>query len=711
MSEGTISQRVEQQDTALRYRYDIDGLRALAIALVVIYHVWFGRVSGGVDVFLMISAFFMTESLTRRAVRGGKPRLARYWANRFRRLVPPAAVTILGILVAAYLVYPQVEWPRIWRESWASLLYFENWTLANASVDYYNVDGNFQSPLQHFWSLSIQGQVFLLFPLAIALCGWALRHHRNRIRPVLGVVFGAAFIASLSWSIIETQANQSFAYFDTRTRIWEFAAGALVALLLPFLRVPGWLAAFLGWAGVIGIVTCGMVLDVQGGFPGYLALWPVLCTAAVLIGGTNQVASGPYRFLTSAPLRFVGKDAYALYLVHWPVLITWRVTHENAAPNALEGMGIIAISVVLARLLRWFVDSPIRRLPREGLQTSRGLVVIVASMALVMTPLGLWQKAEQDRLDAIMAQYEKDAASLTDSSYPGAASIYAAVPVPERMPLVPVSSKLQEEWVRLDEACQGTAEPTAEIVRVRCTQREGADQADRIVLVVGDSRAQQLTAPLDAIAEKQGLGLIRSIYLACPVGLSEEPLGLEWMDSDDCQAWREAVLDYALELEPDAVYLVATTARFDQPERLQDGIEDFIDPLLNAGIEVVALRSNPRFADQPGDESPFECAATATNPAVDCGVPLVELLAEGESPLEDLDPRVLRVDFTPWLCPEGVCQAAIGNIAVYFDAAHVTKTYGLTLAPVLEQQLIAGGFLEEYSGLVPLDAVLSDEQR
>lgn len=702
----TDTPQVAQNDPKGQYRFDIDGLRALAIALVVLYHVWFGRVSGGVDVFLMISAFFMTASLVRRATRGESPGLGRYWVNRFRRLMPAAAVTILGILITAYLLYPNTEWPRIWRESWASIFYFQNWELALGSVDYYNLDGNLQSPLQHFWSLSIQGQVFILFPIVIALIAWLLHKRPTWVRPVLIIVFTIVFAVSLWWSIVSTQANQEFAYFDTRTRIWEFAAGAIVALLLPYLRVPAIFAAVLGWVGVAGVITCGLVLDVQGGFPGYLALWPVLCTAAIIIGGTNQTAAGPSRMLSSKPMRWVGKDAYALYLVHWPVLITWRALRDNAAPDFWSGSLIIALSLVLARVLRVLVDAPVQRLPRPSLQISRGLLVIATSIAIVAAPLGLWQKAENDRIDALVAQYEADAANLTDPVYPGAAALFAGVAAPNGVPIIPHPARLEQEWVRLDEDCQGKAKPQSDLIQARCRQTVGADEAERTVLIMGDSRVQQLTAPVEAIAEAQGLGIVRSIFLACPIGLAEPPLDLEWMDPKLCQQWREAALDYALQLRPDIVYLVVTTARFGEPERLQEGIEDVIDPLLDAGITVVAVRSNPRFAEPGVALSPFECATSAADAANECVTPQADVLAVETSPLDELDERVVRVDFTPWFCPDGQCPAVIGNMAVYFDTAHVTKTYGRTLGPVLEQQLIGAGVLTEYSGLVPRDDAL-----
>ena len=155
----------DETHVASRYRADIDGLRAPAVLHVVVYHVWFGRVSGGVDVFLMISAYFLTASFLRRLGTGDSMQPFSFWLRRFRRLMPAAAFTISATLLAVFLWYPQSSWAPIWRQAWASLLYFQNVELALNDVDYYTREELVPSPLQHFWSLSIQGQVFVIWPI------------------------------------------------------------------------------------------------------------------------------------------------------------------------------------------------------------------------------------------------------------------------------------------------------------------------------------------------------------------------------------------------------------------------------------------------------------------------------------------------------------------------------------------------------------------
>lgn len=660
------------------YRADIDGLRALAILLVVVYHVWLGRVSGGVDVFLMVSAFFLTASFVRRVQSDRPLELGSFWLRRFRRLLPAAAVTIVAVLGVALVSYPQTEWPRVWSEAWSSLFYVENWSLAFSEVDYYARESVTPSPFQHFWSLSVQGQVFVLWPLIIAGVWLLLRRRRNLIVPALAVVFGAVFVASLVFSIIETQQAQSFAYFDTRTRLWEFAAGSLVALALPYVRVPKAIAAALGWLGILGIVSCGIVLDVQGGFPGYLALWPVVCTALVIVAGRDRAAGGPSALLESAPLRYVSRDAYALYLVHWPVLVTWMVLSGRSEPGWLAGLGIVAVSFVLARAVSALVERPIRDHAVFDRSPRAGAAVLLAAVAVVAVPLASWQLVIEQREAALMAS--------ASGGYPGAAQVYDPIDLDGvDLPLIPLATALDEEWVDLGASCARELEPTESVLADSCVQTDAARDSDtRRVLVMGDSHAQQLMSPLVVVADEQDWGVIALLKGGCSIGVGAP----SWSAAGPpCDEWRIAAIDYAMRVQPDAVYLVVTRATPTTPEVLVEGIEEIVDAFTAQGIEVIAVRDTPRF-----DFDMYECAIAASDvaPGTDaenCSVADIGLESAEELDALSAKDGVTLVDFRPWLCPDGVCRASIGNIAVYIDDNHISKTYGRTLAPMLESML------------------------
>lgn len=650
-----------------RHRRDIDGLRTVAIVLVVVYHVWLGRVSGGVDVFLMISAFLLTASLVRRAVDGTPLALGSFWSRRFRRLVPAAAVTLLGVLAAAFAVMPPTQWPRIWSETIASLFYVQNWQLAFGEVDYYTRDSAETSPLQHFWSLSIQGQVFLLWPLLIGLVVLLLRRRRHLVRPALIGVFLVIFACSLWYSIVETRDAQAFAYFDTFTRLWEFAAGSLLALVLPFLRLPSVAAAIMGWAGLAGIVLCGIVLDVRGGFPGYLALWPVLCTVAVIVSGTASTRFGPAAVLSSRPLTALSPDAYALYLVHWPILVFWMVVSQTDRVGLVSGLVIIALSLVAARLLSRGVERPLRgpSLPTRA-SALRGAALVAASVVLVAGVTGGWRWVEQSRAE----QY---ATAAADADYPGASQVELSFEIASTdAPLLPAPTGLDDEWAAVGPACAGRLAPTATVLEGTCNQSPDAEEASMRILVIGDSHAQQLAAPLIALSEARDLAVITLLQGGCTAGVLEESRSTSLAS---CEPWVRAGLQYAADIEPDAVYVVLTRADANEPERLLHGIEDTIDAFTQADIPVIGVRDNPRF--------PFNMYECAIDDSRGCEVARDEVLA-ADNPAEALADTVTMVDFTPWLCPWDVCQAAIGNIAVYIDDNHLSRSYARTLAPFLD---------------------------
>lgn len=654
------------------YRHDIDGLRAVAILLVVVYHVWFGRVSGGVDVFLMLSAFFLTASFAKRIRAGRALDLPGYWARTFKRLVPASAVLLVAVLAMTWALLPGSMWPAVWRETVASLAYFQNWELATSAVDYYARDGAVPSPLQHYWSLSVQGQVFVLFPVLLAVAAIFLRGRSSRtITRTLVVLFGVIFAGSFVFSVLETSSRQEFAYFDTRTRLWEFALGALVALLLPWIRIPRALGRWLVVGGLAAIVSCGLVLDVQGGFPGYYALWPTLAAAAVIVGGAAHSTSAPTRLLAHPVLRRLGRDAYALYLVHWPLLVLY-ISSTGSRPSFLPGLAIVVASLLLARLLTALVENPVRRMPWAAASPLRSFAVVGVAAVVVVAPLTAWQHHEQARVDAVLAQ--------ADAANPGAMTMLpgfsASDPLPGGSPAIPLASALEEQWVELPSRCQGDARPRDPDLRDHCRELVPEGPASRTVAVVGDSHAQQMLGALVPLAEEEGWHVVALLRGGCSFGLGEHP----------CRDWNEDAVEYVLDLAPDALFTIATAAETGGPdEEVVPGFHEVATRLTDAGVDVVGVRDNPRF-----DFDVYACAETAgSDPGQECGVEVSEALAPSNPLLDDdeLAGLVRPVDLSDLVCPDGFCAPIVGNVYVYLDDNHLTWDYARTLAPFLRERL------------------------
>ena len=654
------------------FRPEVQGLRALAVLMVVTYHIWFGRVSGGVDIFLLISAFLLTLSFVRKLEAGRALDLGRYWLHMFKRLLPAVVVVLLGILAATALFVPRSRWSEILSQTWSSLFYFQNWALAANSVDYYATDQSIASPLQHFWSLSVQGQVFILWPLLFALAAVIAKAAKIRIRRAVLLVFGSVFVASLTFSIYETYTNQVHAYFDTRTRLWEFAFGTLLVLALPYLKLPQPVRVAAGWIGLAAMLSGGFILDVQGQFPGYVALWPLVAAALIILAGQTESPFGADRLLTWKPLIRLGDMSYALYLWHWPVLIIYLIWRGREEVGPVGGTAIIALSLVLAYLTTRFVERPLRSLAWAEKKKRRAAVVIAICVVLVATPVAAWQgglKLQADRLAADAVRNNPGAAVLlpgyVDESDPGA-------------PIIPLLSSLAQEWGNLDSDCSALEDGPTNALLGDCSTTLSTSY-DKTILVLGDSHSQQWLNPLKRIGQDNGYRIITTLKGGCKFGDPSAGQGQE------CAAFNAAALDYALELNPDLVFVVGTDAHPTEPnDPIVPGLADAAERLYEAGVQVAAVRDNPRF-----EFNMVSCVETYGPDADECRVPVDQKLS---GPVElrrqfDSVPEISLIDMTDFICPDGTCRPVVGNALVYMDHNHLTSTYAESMSSVLQERL------------------------
>jgi peptidoglycan/LPS O-acetylase OafA/YrhL len=536
----------------------------------VVHHVSDGRVSGGVDVFFLISGFLLTGQLAR-----GRLGLRARWSRMAQRLLPSATVVLLATVAAGVLLLPETRWPQTVREIAASALFLENWQLAADAVDY-TARNNTTSVVQHFWSLSIQVQFFLAWPLVVALVVLVAGRAPHRLHAHLTAVLLGLFAASLTFSVALTAADQPLAYFHSLTRLWEFALGGLLALWIDrFPWTRGERVAF-GWTGVLGLVACGVVLDGGSVFPGYAALWPTIGGALVLLGGVTSSRYGVHRLLLLRPVQFLGGVSYPLYLWHWPVLVLFMVAREQDEVGPLGGIAVIAVSVALAVLTSRFVEGPLRRLRitdrdayRYGAAATTGVLLAAAA----------WQFAATQR--------EIPTEGLGGPQYPGAAALVDGEPEPA--PLLPAPVSVYQDWVWVQ---NWDCTPLAEVRSDICTQPVEAPPEKRI-MVVGDSHLEQFVAALVPIARRHDWQIVTALRGACPFSTVSE------VDPNDaeCTAWNAAVVGTIAELRPDAVVTLATRdVRAGLTEQTPAGFVQQWQRLSDLGIPVLAVRDNPRFA-------------------------------------------------------------------------------------------------------------------
>lgn len=648
------------------YRPEIQGLRALAVLMVVTYHIWFDRVSGGVDVFLLISAFLLTLSFVRKAENHGAFELGRYWLHLFKRLLPSAAVVLFGTLVATFIFIPQSRWSEIFSQTWASLFYVQNWLLAQRSVDYYAADDSLASPLQHFWSLSVQGQVFILWPVLFALCALLARHGRFSFRFVVAIVFGAIFVSSLAYSIIQTYGNQSYAYFDTRSRLWEFALGTLLAVALPYLSFPRAVRFVMGWLALVAILSGGFLLDVEREFPGYVALWPLLAAGIIMVSGSSGSRFGVDRVLGWRPLVRLGGYSYALYLWHWPVMVIYLIFRERSVVGPASGVAIICVSVLLAYLTTRFVEDPVRR-RRRGVGRRFSAAAIAISCLVVAVPLTAWQGTLK------VQAYQLSAQTVADN--PGARVLAGLVqPTPRyEAPVVPAASDINSEWASLPGRCANAAiAPDSTLLDKHCSDnRIDPANSQRTLVVVGDSHTEQWLGVMRPLAEENGWTLVALLYGGCDLGVPSD------VQDDGCRAFNRAALSYLADVKPDAVFSVATSASADSPrDVVVPGFPEAARQLQELGVEVIGIRDNPRYSFN------MMSCLEQSEPS-ECGHARSAALVE-RPPFEEIRqvaPDTVLLDATDLICSTESCDPIVGNIHVYIDDNHLTETYVESMYP------------------------------
>jgi peptidoglycan/LPS O-acetylase OafA/YrhL len=337
------------------FRPDVEGLRAVAVVAVLLYHGGLSFVPGGyvgVDVFFVISGFLITRLLLKELEQSGTLSIMRFYSRRAKRLLPMTVVVLGTVVVVSWLLFSPVRMDEVSFDVMAAGLYVMNWRLAVQATDYFGA-GLQASPVQHFWTLGVEEQFYLIWPALLLAVAWWCRRTRWSLRPALEVALTVVAISSLAHSVYSTEHEAGAAYFSTLTRGWELALGGMLALVpASWLHLPRLRAFALATAGLVAIVWSTIRFSDNTLFPGYAALLPTLGTAAIIAAGFASTSAMPMRLLTLAPVRHVGRVSYSWYLWHWPPLVFAAALWGKL--SALEGLAVLAASYVRAVLThRW----------------------------------------------------------------------------------------------------------------------------------------------------------------------------------------------------------------------------------------------------------------------------------------------------------------------------------------------------------------------
>lgn len=371
-----------------KFRPDVEGLRAVAVALVVLFHARVPRLTGGfvgVDVFFVISGFVITGVLLRERVSSGRNSILAFYGRRARRIIPAATLVIIVTVLASYHWLGFILGGDTAADGRAAATFWVNFHFIATGTNYWTSQVP-PSPLQNYWSLSVEEQFYVVYPaLFIGLATMAVK--RIDIRHRISLILAAAIVVSFWWSIAQTSSNATAAYFSPFTRAWELALGALIAVnTRHFARLPQWLAATMSWVGLGGILLAAFIFTSTTPYPGSAAALPVISTAAVIAGGTAGFKFGAEMLLRLSPFQGLGKISYSMYLWHWPLLVIPMELAGNQL-SLKDNLGWVAVALVLSIATYFLVENPIRHAKRlrQSWRLSIGLGLVLIGVSVAVT--------------------------------------------------------------------------------------------------------------------------------------------------------------------------------------------------------------------------------------------------------------------------------------------------------------------------------------
>jgi peptidoglycan/LPS O-acetylase OafA/YrhL len=659
------------------YRRDIQGIRALGLLMVFLTHAEVGAITGGfvgLDAFFVLSGFLITGLIVDEIERTGTISLLKFYARRIRRLLPLAVLVLLVVTVASAVMFSPVRNEVIAGDVIASAFYFVNWRFAAQSVDYFAPE-SLESPLQHFWSLSVEEQYYLVWPTLLLLALLAFKYRRRgSLRAWLWVAVLVTGLPSLYYSafVVDT-ATASYSYFSTLARVWEFSLGGALALALPKrLELPRVSVALLAWGGVVALVGAAFLFTPEIPYPGTAALLPTLATVAILVAGTATAAAAPTRLLSSRLCQYVGDLSYSWYLWHWPALIFARAAWGDLTP--IEALGVIAASWVPAAASHHLVEQPFRysrplaRRPRRALAFGGVSMVLAVAMAVSLTAV------------------QPTVPTASADQVAGAVAAEGGDPLQRRASaLRPAPIEAKDDRGEVYRA--GCLVEQSELESPPCVF--GDRSAKRTVVLFGNSHALHYAPALLRLAKRRGWRLVALLRAGCPIA--------DVRFGHRCDEWRERTLERIAAAESPDLIVAATTTQFrtgvvEDGERLEldesfgpleDGLVRTLERLRGNGAPVVLLKDMPRSpVDVP------DCVSHNARDLERCAFRDERDAARG------YDARAARrvdgvrsIDPAPLLCPGRLCPAVIGNALVYRDDNHFTATFARTLAPWLGRRL------------------------
>ena len=699
------------------FRPDVEGLRGIAVLVVLLFHAnVLGMVGGyvGVDVFFVISGFLITGLLVRERERTGRIGLSQFYARRARRLLPAALVVLVVTLIAALNLVAPLDRPAVGLDGAAAALSVANVRFALAAGDYFT-SVTTPSPFLHFWSLAVEEQFYLVWP-ALILAVTRGGHTTRRV----GVALLAIVTASFATNVVLTDVAANWAFYSLPTRAWELGLGGLLAVGGTVLaRVPAPLVGLASWAGLGAVGASVMVFDSSIPYPGVAAVVPSVGTAVLLAGSNRRL--GPGWLLAAAPLRGLGKISYSLYLVHWPILVLAPFV-IGGDPDDLTRVILVGLSITVAVISWGFVETPFRTglpslagRPRRTLSLAMSAILAVVvgaavpamSVAGAGVPDGLPAPSEDPWQDESPWPEESfdpgspapiPSPSVNPSDEPGGPSTPAPRPsgtpkpppttTPDRANHGPLPRDVRPSLGAArgdEERLRGDGCLAFERVTVPPDCVYGVRDGTFTIALVGDSHAAHWFPAVERLAKHQGWRVVTFVKVACPfidMRVSNVALKREYRE---CAAFNDATIGRLAQLAPDLTLVSMSRIAIHPVDAAND-----TDAAKGAAIGRELARvpgQKALIVDTPyaGFDVPG-CLSAHQGDVDACAIPLRTAFTDHLGRIETAAAAAsgaARIDLTGRFCDDGGCPVVISDLIVYRDHGHLTATFSRSLAPAL----------------------------
>ena len=683
-----------------RFRGDIQGLRGIAVALVLLFHADIPGFKGGfvgVDIFFVLSGYLITGNLLREVKATGRINFREFYARRIRRLLPASFVVLLATLVAAIIWFPPLLMPGLAVDLSSAGLYGSNIDFAVRATDYFS-SSVIPSPVLHFWSLGVEEQFYLFWPLLITLATFRKKNPALKIF----LLSLAVFASSLTFANWLLPRNQPWAFFSFPTRAWELILGALLATAAQGIaKLPRELAGAAGASGLFLVLYSGISQSNPLKFPGSTALTPTVGAFLIILAGTSGTLSLPSKIIAAKPLQRLGNISYSLYLWHWPVLVIPQVIAGNHLP-ILERIALALLSILLASLTEKFVERPFRKGFVISLKPLRNIAIagVIASLLTVLA-FGADYISTSDLRGKGSTESAADERNLIDSLTIKQAPINKA-PIRPTTVDFPVPANLEPSLLNaLNDRPITYADHCHTQENLKASTKPciyGDTTSATTVVLFGDSHALAWFPAFNQVAKEMHWKLLSLTMSACtPADIPAYNPGTASLMAN-CPIWRNASINRIIAAHPYLV-LVAGTSGFataingvelrgaQRTAVYTPGMNRTITKLQSSGAQVLMMSDTPSLA-----QDPLICLSAHPKSTLACATPAATAISNDWIAVES---QIAKTNGVPliqpqlWVCPTDPCPVVIGNLLTYFDTGHMTATFSQALAGRLKTAINA----------------------